>query len=131
MRQYANDYQEGHVTIDIIEDDSSYQTDQVITSLDRSSTTIRRSGKAFENRVPLAEAKIPLSDAGSARDLQKSLINENLRIYDPIDNSCVSHVCDILEAGGHPEINRHPISYAKFYKKHGFIRDKSKPMLPR
>ncbi len=109
----------------------NYQTDQVITSSDWSTTTIRRSGTVFSNLTPVNQTKIPLKDAEAARKLQKDLINEELGPYDPIGNSCLSHVCDVLEAGGHSEITRHPLSYGKFLKKNGFVRDKSKPMLSR
>jgi len=131
VRQFENPYQEGHFTIEIVEGDISYHTDQVITSPDWSTTSIRRSGNAFSGKTPLAETIIPIKDAASARSLQKSLINAELGAYDPINNSCLSHVFDVLEAGGHESQNRHPLTYGKFFKKHGFKRDKSKPMLPR
>ncbi len=130
IRQYENGYQEGHLTIEIIDGDISYHTDQVITSDDKSSTTIRRSNKAFEGEVPVAVVEIPIPNAEAARNLQKQLINENLGEYDAINNSCVSHVCDILEAGGHKKINRHELSYAKFYKRNGLKRLNADP-LPR
>jgi hypothetical protein len=48
-----------------------------------------------------------------------------------VTNSCLTHVLDILEAGGTPIINRHKMSYARFFAKNGFKRDPSKPILVR
>lgn len=129
VRQYENGFQEGHFTVEIVQEDISYQTDQVILNKDWSSTTIRRSKNSFAGKIPIAEAIIPLSNATGAREFQKSLINSELGKYDPITNSCLSHVFDVLEAGGEPVQNRHPLSYAKFYKKNGFLRTKSNPPL--
>ena len=131
IRQFENSYQEGHFTIEILEDDFGYHTDQVITAEDWSSTSIRRSSKAFSGKTPITEVIIPIKDPAAARSLQKDLVNTELGPYDPITNSCLSHVFDVLEAGGEPIQNRHPLTYGKFFKKHGFKRDKSKPQLPR
>ena len=122
VRQFENGYREGHLTIEIIQGDIAYHTDQVIRDETNSSTTIRRSNRAFRGRDPVAVSSIPIPDAEAARNLQKSLINEELGPYDVVENSCVSHVCDILEAGGHPKIRRHQLSYARFYKQNGLKR---------
>ena len=104
----------------MIHDDLNYATHQVITTQDHSQTTIVRAGSFNSQREAVNEATIELPNAILAIDFQKSLINQDLGKYDAINNSCLSHVCDVLENGGASSINKHPISYAKFLKKKGF-----------
>ncbi|MEE2000620.1 RHS repeat-associated core domain-containing protein [Alkalimonas sp. MEB108] len=120
IRQFENGYAEGHFTVEVVWNDLNYATHQVITSSDKSTTTIIRAGSYNSGKTPAHESIVKLEDAESAMKLQKNLINEELGIYDPIENSCVSHVVDILNAGNTSQIGKSPLSYAKFLRKSGF-----------
>lgn len=121
IRQYENGHPEGHFTIEIIIGDTRYNTHQVITSRnDHSKTTIVRAGKFSKGNVPVHEAIIDLPDAQAAMNKQKNMINEELGVYDPIENSCLSHVCDIVEVGGTPSVTRTDKGYMRFTRKNGF-----------
>jgi hypothetical protein len=48
-----------------------------------------------------AQALVSLPDAGSAMEFQDQLLSiENLGPFNNVTNSCISHVCDVLMAGG-------------------------------
>ncbi len=133
VRQLENGYQEGHLTVEVVFDDVNYATDQVITSPDRSTTTIRRYGKinsdAIKNGTVAHEVRIALPDAEAALEYQKKIRNTELGKYDLIENSCYSHVFDVLEAGGHPPIQRSKRGFFKFMKSNGFGRIEDAPSL--
>ena len=120
IRQYDNGHPEGHFTVEIIHGDSDYLSHQVITADDNSKTTIRRAGAYAGGKTPVHEAVIKLPDANAAMQYQKNMINTELGVYDPIKNSCLSHVCDVLEAGGNPAIGRSNLGYGKLMRKQGF-----------
>ena len=99
-----------------------YNTHQVISSIDDDSQTkIVRANKYFKDEVPAHEAIIELPNAQAALDFQKSMINEGLGQYDTIDNSCLSHVVDVLNNGG-LDISKSKREYFKLLKSNGFGR---------
>ncbi|WP_445768430.1 hypothetical protein [Rheinheimera sp.] len=98
----------------------AYATHQVITSQERDQTTIIRAGGYNEQHIVVHEAIIPLADAQAAREYQKSLINSELGVYDPINNSCLSHVLDVLEKGGGKAYSKTELGYGRFFRKNGF-----------
>lgn len=120
IRQYENGHPEGHYTIEVKHDDLSYSTHQVVTNPDYSETTVVRAGRYNLSKVPVHTAEIPLPNAQAAINKQKSLINEELGRYDTIDNSCLSHVCDIIEEGGGPAATRTQKGYMKYMRANGF-----------
>jgi len=122
VRQYENDHPEGHFTVVVVIDDINYNTHQVVTKEDYSQTKIVRAGNATKNRVISHEAIVELPDPQAALEYQKSMINTELGEYDKINNSCLSHVCDVLDAGGAPAIERSRRGYFKFLKGSGFGR---------
>lgn len=119
--------------MEIVFDDISYSTHQVITALDKSATSIRRAGTinsdAIKNGTVAHEARIALPDAEAALKFQKEILNSELGKYDLIENSCYSHVFDVLEAGGHPPIQRSKKGFFKFMKTNGFGRIEDAPSL--
>ncbi|BFM16850.1 hypothetical protein R50073_30330 [Maricurvus nonylphenolicus] len=129
LRLFDNGYQEGHLTIEVVLGDLSYATHQIITAKDKSQTTIVRAGRYNTQNQVAQETKIPLPNASVAIEYQKSLINEELGEYDIIDNSCYSHVFDVLEEGGHNPISRSKIGFAKFMKKNDFTKIESNKSL--
>ena len=120
VRQFSNGFQEGHFTIEIVQGDLGYATHQVITASNREKTTIARAGSYNEKNAVVHEAIIPLPNAQAARDYQKSLINCELGAYDPTKNSCLSHVFDVLEAGGGKAYSKSELGYGRFFRKNGF-----------
>lgn len=133
MRQIENGYQEGHLTVEIVMGDLDYATHQTITSNDKSTTTIRRAGKvntdAIKSGIVVHEARIALPNAQAALGFQKEIKNAELGKYDLIENSCYSHVFDVLEAGGHAPIQRSKRGFFKFMKTNNFGRIEGAPSL--
>src|SRR5690606_5908624 len=133
VRQLENGYAEGHLTVEIVWDELSYSTHQVITSSDKSSTSIRRAtsinSDAIKNCTVAHEAKIALPNAEAAFRYQKEILNSDLGKYDLIENSCYSHVFDVLEAGGHAPIQRSKKGFFKFMRGNGFGRIEDAPSL--
>ncbi len=68
-----------------------------------------------------------MADAEAARKFQKRLINIDQGKYELINNSCYSHVFDVLETGGYDPIRRSKIGFFKFMKKHNFERIEDTP----
>jgi RHS repeat-associated protein len=122
VRQFENGFSEGHFTIEVFKADLSYSTHQVITADDRSQTTIVRAGNFNKQRESVKEAIIELPNAIAAIDLQKSMKNESLGPYHPIDNSCLSHVIDVLNQGEGSEYNKSKRGYYKLFKDNKFER---------
>ena len=120
IRQYNNGHPEGHFTVEIVTNDLEYSTHQVITAKDQSQTTIVRTSRYSKGKTPVHEAVVDLPDAQAALDYQKNMINEELGQYDPLQNSCLSHVCDVVEAGGTPEVTWTDKGYMRFTRKNGF-----------
>jgi uncharacterized protein RhaS with RHS repeats len=120
VRQYDNGHAEGHFTVEIVHGDAKYMTHQVITKDDMSQTTIRRASTYAEGKTPVHETIINLPDANAAMQYQKNMINMELGQYDALNNSCLSHVCDVVEAGGGSPVSRSRLGYGKFLKKQGF-----------
>ncbi|WP_305974636.1 RHS repeat-associated core domain-containing protein [Rheinheimera baltica] len=121
IRQFENGYTEGHFTIEVFYDGMGYSSHQVIGE-DRSDTTIIRAGKYNSSKKAVHESIIKLEDAEAAQTLQKNMINEQLGEYDAIENSCVSHVIDIINAGNSTQISKSKLGYARFMRKNGFAQ---------
>lgn len=86
-----------HVSVKV---NGGEHTHQVITSSDLSSTRIVTTSKVDAGQVSRSVV-VELNDAAAASARQRELLKiRNLGEYDKITNSCVSHVCDILGAGG-------------------------------
>jgi len=119
--QFENGYTEGHFTIEVFYDGMGYSSHQVIGE-DRSDTTIIRAGKYNSSKKAVHESIIKLEDAEAAQTLQKNMINEQLGEYDAIENSCVSHVIDIINAGNSTQISKSKLGYARFMRKNGFAQ---------
>ena len=117
IRQYENGYPEGHFTIEIDDGINKLHTEQIITSQDFSTATIR---KVHSTGNPVNTKVIEISDATSAMNYQKSLINKELGSYDVLNNSCLSHAVDVLEQGGEKAVVKTRLGYAKFLRKNGF-----------
>jgi hypothetical protein len=51
---------------------------------------------------------------------KKSIVGQELGAYDAYNNSCLSHVVDVLENGGAKPVSKSRLGYAKFLRKNGF-----------
>jgi hypothetical protein len=118
IRQYENGYPEGHFSIEIDDGVNQLHTEQLITKKDRSATSIYET--SVENPVNTKVIEIP--DASNAMNYQKSLIGKELGAYDTHNNSCLSHVVDVLESGGAKPVSKTDLGYGKFLMKNGFSR---------
>lgn len=124
ISQYKNGLPEEHFTIQIqTQEGWDLNTHQLITSSDHSST------KIINNITGLGEApyelvhsiEIDLSDADAALKHQKELMKiSDLRKYDVLENSCLSHITDVLEKGDNTPLSKSKLGYAIFLRKHGF-----------
>lgn len=90
------------MTVDVVQDGASRHTHQVVVSADGSVTRIVQTVDVVQDGEKLlGSAKVDLPDAVSAMARQAELeAIPNLGRYDKIVNSCVSHVCEMLKAGG-------------------------------
>ena len=122
VRQFINGRQEGHFTIEVLHSDLNYATHQVITTEDWSETTIVRAGGFNEKGHLVREAKIPLPNAELAIITQKNMIRQELGPYNVYENSCLSHVVDILSAGEGPKYDKTRRGYFQFFKENDFGR---------
>ena len=85
-----------HFTVEVHYRDEVIETEQVITRLDYSQSRIET---VLSPRTPAQSITLPLPDAKAAQDFQRSVMNTELGPYG-LNNSCVTHVCDVLRAGG-------------------------------
>jgi hypothetical protein len=77
-------------------DGRSLDTEQVIKNQNR--TTI---AKTSSDGSPLVhQATVDLPDADAAMDYQQKQLGKDLGSYDDKTNSCVTHVAEVLNAGG-------------------------------
>ena len=124
IRQFENGHAEGHYTVEITEGENALHTHQVIFSRgDQSQTTII---KATEMGQPVHVHTFDVPDATAAMNHQKSLMMTDERIidlgqYNAISNSCLSHVADVVNAGG-GAMSKTQLGYAKFLSRSGFRR---------
>lgn len=89
-----------HASIQVTDGTTTVHTHQVITAADMSSTQIVTAAQAPPGPVTGA-VTVPLSNAQAALKRQAQLIKQgDLGPYDRITNSCLSHVADVVEAGG-------------------------------
>lgn len=124
VRQYDNgDNGVGHFTVEVINNEQSMNTHQVITTYDKKHTKIV---EARNMPVPLVhQAIIELPNAAAAMQFQRTIMEFNdLGKYDLIGNSCLSHVADVLSVGGGEKVEKSEMGYARFITKHGFKRFK-------
>jgi RHS repeat-associated protein len=91
-----------HFSIVVKNSDETIHTEQVVTSTlpygDPMDTTIdyfKDMGNEVRNQFHL-----DLPDSELAQKLQKDLIGTDTGLYDVHTNSCFTHVCDVLRAGG-------------------------------
>jgi len=88
-----------HFSVSVVDGAESLQTHQVVFSETGSVTRIVATAEVPPGRV-LASVEVPL-DAQAALAKQRALMGiDNLGQYDKVTNSCVSHVSDVLQAGG-------------------------------
>ena len=118
IKQFENGHPEGHFSIEITDGTDTLHTHQVITTDDHSATTIIQ-GTTRDLGPPANVKAVDIADATAAMDYQKSLMHTDLGPYDAISNSCLSHVADVINAGG-GTIGKTRLGYAKFLRGNGF-----------
>jgi hypothetical protein len=89
-----------HFSVEVESEDSVLNTHQVVSGPNGSSTEIVTVDDADPGTLVRSKTvEFPTADNAIAR--QEALRAQgDLGQYDAITNSCVSHVCDVLEAGG-------------------------------
>jgi hypothetical protein len=78
-------------------------TEQVITSRDFSTTTIRQ---VPPSEPPATTKVVEIPDATSAMNYQRSQIGKELGPYAVYANSCLSHAVDVIEKGGGKAVSK-------------------------
>ncbi len=73
-------------------------THQVITVADMSKTTITENISMLGNPIKTIELSLP--NASDAMKYQKSILGTELGAYSEATNSCVTHVINVINAGG-------------------------------
>lgn len=99
--QYDTGVPFGHWSVLISNNGISSHTHQVITSPDKSTTRIVDVAQVPVGSPIQAMGTIEISNAAAGLALQQQLVTiADTGPYDPITNSCVSHVSQVLSAAG-------------------------------
>src|SRR5512133_2189031 len=106
----------GHYSVKVVSGDKSLHTDQVITSADLSTTTIRPTPSG---KLPDKVVRVPLPDAEGSMAYQRGQLGKELGPYDQRTNSCVDHVANTLRAGG-ADVPNSALGQNKYLKGLGF-----------
>ncbi|WP_317621964.1 RHS repeat domain-containing protein [Ketobacter nezhaii] len=124
VRQFENGYQEGHFMVEVRSNNDSFASHQVFNTDDRSSTTISFDPRSSNSGTHIAEAQFNLPNAKAAIAFQENMTDKELGVYDPLKNSCMSHICDVLQAGGNTKDYRskEKLGHARFFKKNNITR---------
>ncbi|AKJ28503.1 RHS repeat-associated core domain-containing protein [Caldimonas brevitalea] len=105
VRQYHGDGRTGHYTVEVIEPSTASRMHthqvQLNKALDTTIVDERRRRVMDEDSI-VHSAEIPLPDADSAHKYQRSQIGKDTGTYDVHTNSCLTHVANVLRAGGEP-----------------------------
>ncbi|MFL0102027.1 RHS repeat domain-containing protein [Tenacibaculum maritimum] len=121
IRQFHGEGRAGHFSIEIEFNGKKLHTHQVITSPDKSSTRIV-DADIYSPSSKLANSKtIEIPNAENAMVKQKDLMNKgDLGLYIETENSCLTHVADVMEAGGNSPVLRNERGLFVFAKRLGF-----------
>ena len=120
INQYDNGLREGHFSVEINFNGKSQSTHQVITDgmETKLKTKIVNVGPGM--RSPVNSATIDIPNAKAAMDMQNSLLKvDNLGPYQDFKNTCLTHVIDIVNAGG-GKYTKTPLGSAKFLRGNNF-----------
>ncbi|MEZ4827688.1 MAG: hypothetical protein R3C61_15610 [Bacteroidia bacterium] len=101
----------GHYAVETEFKGNKVMTDQVITSEDLSTTTIRKRDPG----VYLNKTEIRIDDAKRAQTYQWDMVDKELGPYDPMCNSWIDHVCNVLREGG-VSVPKGGVSQLKYLK---------------
>ncbi|MCX2803360.1 RHS repeat-associated core domain-containing protein, partial [Microbulbifer thermotolerans] len=109
----------GHYSVEVSHNGKVLHTHQVITAEDHSTTTIV-SVNDYPPSQPIAHSNIfELPNAMKAQEYQQNIEWKELGEYDRKQNSCVTHVCEVLRKGG-IDVPNSALGELKFLKKAGF-----------
>jgi RHS repeat-associated protein len=99
---YLYKSEDRHFSIVVKRGDESLHTEQVVTSTFPDGKPKDTIIDVFtDDGTPIRNIfEFDLPDADSAQKFQKSLFDKDTGIYNVDGNSCLSHVCDTLRAGG-------------------------------
>ncbi|MEM7021012.1 MAG: SpvB/TcaC N-terminal domain-containing protein [Pseudomonadota bacterium] len=86
-----------HFSIDVRYGSEAMETEQVIVNKYTLETTIKEAGNL---PAPLKEMNVSIPNAPGAVEFQKAVVGTNTGTYNLLSNSCATHVCDVLRAGG-------------------------------
>ncbi len=109
----------GHYSVEVKHGGKSMHSHQGITAEDNSTTTIIDAADYPPSKPVVHEVTIDLKDAKSAHEYQKAMEWKELGPYDKKNNSCVTHVCNVLREGG-ADIPKTPLGEFKYLKDLGF-----------
>lgn len=77
--------------------------------------------------TPVARrVQVELPDAAAAQKYQRSVEEKPGGIYDEKTNSCMTHVGNVLRAGG-VAVPQEPLGQAKYFSKQGFQLSLKRP----
>lgn len=106
---------QGHATIVVEYGDDVLHTDQFVLN-DANDTTIR---VVTHPKPHIRKYSFELPDAPAALRYQRSVLDEDMGTYVPHHNSCVTHCCDVLRAGGVSDVPTTTIPLTRWLRKGG------------
>ncbi|WP_221407715.1 RHS repeat domain-containing protein [Thermoflexibacter ruber] len=119
--QYTSTNRLGHFGVEVLSGKDKLFTHQVITAADMSTTTITKNISMLDNPIKTVELSLP--NATDAMKYQRGILGTELGAYSEATNSCVTHIINVLNAGGLNIPNNMRSQYS-FLKELGFEKIK-------
>jgi RHS repeat-associated protein len=120
ITHYDTGSRTGHYTVETHQGERKVHTHQVITDGNKNTTIIDEKKHNLMGADPIARrVEIPLPDAAAAQRYQRSVEGGAGGTYDEATNSCMTHVGNVLCAGG-VAAPKNPRGLGSFFKKLGF-----------
>ncbi|MER7759226.1 polymorphic toxin-type HINT domain-containing protein [Streptomyces sp. NPDC097619] len=85
-----------HFTVEVMDSAGDITHSELVPNVGKTKTAIRE----YRGRAGTMSFTFRLPNAKAARDFQKDVIGTQGAKYDFVTNSCMTHVCDVLRAGG-------------------------------
>ena len=120
VRHYDTGSRTGHYTVETHQGARKIHTHQ-ISFEDTNGTTIvdEKAYRLMDNTPVAREVEIPLPDAASAQKYQRQVEETDCGTYDEATNSCLTHVGNVLRAGG-VAVPEDPRQQGSFFRRLGF-----------
>jgi len=120
IRHYDTGFRTGHYTVETHQGARKIHTHQVTIDEQKNTTIIdEKKYNQMGSDPVIREVEIDLPDAAAAQKYQRSVEEKDGGTYDEATNSCMTHVGNVLRAGG-VAVPEEPRAQGKYFVKQGF-----------